>query len=222
MQRIQTYLIRLFVILVLPLISCSASNVVRLPSSELTQPQQGKMLLIGAVITDNLSAFRKQPLPAEVCIIAEIEENGRVIRKSYTVFTDEDRYFALENMPQGKYAIVGVRNSSGTALIWNNMRIPNEQWVSMSSSVIPPFQGTIWPWKPIGQVYNFGYNIWIRTNFGEVEYYNLAALDGESFGTRRSYKRPRIEEYFVRKYPESGWIPTLKQLLPPRRIQFQP
>ncbi len=220
MQRIVTYLNRIIlnslqVLFALSFVSCSTSKFVRLSSSELTQPQEGKMLLIGAIITEGMNPFKKQPLPAEVCITAEIEENGRVLRKLFTVFTDEERYFALENMPQGKYAIVGVRNSSGTSLIWNNMRIPNEQWVSTSSSVLPPFQGDIWPWEPIGKVYNFGYNIWVNTYFDEVEYYNLPVLDGESFGTRRSYTRPRIEEYFIRKYPESGWIQELQQLLPP-------
>ncbi len=220
MRSVLSYLNRiifrsLMALIALLFVSCSVSKIVRLPSSELTQPQEGRMLLIGAVITEGMSAFMKQPLPAEVCITAEIEENGRVIRKSFTVFTDENRYFVLENMPQGKYAIVGVRNSSGTSLIWNNMRIPNEQWVSMSSSVLPPFQGNIWPWEPIGQVYNFGYNIWVHTYFGEVEYYNLPVLDGESFGTRRSYTRPCIGEYFIRKYPDSGWVPMLKQLVHP-------
>lgn len=206
------------VLFALLFVCCSASWLVQHPTSELTQPQEGKMLLIGAVIRGSVSSsfkIRRKYWPVEVCIMAEIEENGSMVRKLFTVFTDENRYFVLENIPQGKYAIVGVRNNSSTTLIWNDMRIPHERWVMKSGSVLPPVQGDIWPWKAIGQVYNFGYNIWINTHSNEMEYYNLAELNGESFGSRRSYTQPRIEEYFIRKYPDSGWVPILRQLLPP-------
>jgi len=181
----------------------------------LTQPEEGKMLLIGCVIVESLERFWKS-YPLEVCIMADVEEKGKTVRKAYTVFADEQGYFALENMPPGRYTLKGVIVQRGAPyLIWNEMRLPNGRWSTRSvPTPFPPLTGNIWPWSPVSNTYNFGYNIFVHTFFGEIKYYNLNFIDRESFETPRTYTRPYIEEYFVKKYPDSGWVPILKLMLP--------
>jgi hypothetical protein len=188
-------------------------------STKLTVPQEGKMLLIGAVIIENVGYSNLREAytrDIEVSIMADIEEAGKTVRKAITIFADTDGYFCVENVEPGRYTLKGVRafTPGGDWTIYNELRMPNERWVIANAAVRYPFTGEYFYFTPVLDVYNFNYNIFSVLPGGEARYANRTILENESFYLSETYTRGMVEEYFIKKYPDSGWVPILQQLLP--------
>lgn len=204
-------------ILSLGLFCCSSAKLNTASSIHLSNPEQGKLLLIGAVILETpTQAFADREL--EVYIVGEVKESGEAVYRTYTVLPNSEGYFALENMPAGKYTLAGVRlGVNGELLIWNDHHVPNERWILKRHQEIPPYTGRHWDWEPRLDVYNFGYNVFVWVGWSgstaNIHYYNRSRIEEESFGFNRTFTRPLIEEYLLEKFPGSGWASILKQLV---------
>ncbi len=191
-------------------------------STTLTNPEGDGMLLIGSIIVENVGMRNKQEYYTdniEVSFMADIEINGKLTRKSYTIWAQDDGYFSVENAPNGKYTLKGIRiySPGGEWTIWNELRMPNERWMIANASYFYSFTGEYFHYTPLLNVYNFKHNIFSVLPGGEVRFYNRARMENEFFHLADSYTRGFVEDYFIEKYPESGWVRILQQIRPEGR-----
>ncbi len=191
-------------------------------STRLTTPQEGKMLLIGSVIVENVGYRQRREsytVGIEVSIMGDEDVAGEMKRVQLTFWADDQGYFCVENVAYGRYTLKGIRINSpgGDWTIWNELRMPNERWVVGSIEQRYPFTGDYFYFSPNSNVYNFQHNIFSVVLGGDVYYQNRPRIRGESFQLNDTYTRGFVEEYFIEKYPDSGWRPILEKLLPANR-----
>ena len=191
-------------------------------SMRMTTPQEGKMLLIGSVIVENVGyRQRREHYTAgiEISIMGDVEKEGRMDRVGFSFWADDEGYFCVENVDAGRYTLKGVRINSagGDWTIFNELRLPNERWMVGSIEHRYSFTGDYFYFSPNSNVYNFQHNIFSIVLGGDVYYQNRPRLRGEAFQLNDTYTRGFVEEYFIQKYPDSGWRPVLEKLLPVNR-----
>jgi hypothetical protein len=191
-------------------------------STRLTTPQEGKMLLIGSVIVENVGYRQRRESYVqgiEVSIMGDEDSAGEMKRVQLTFWADDNGYFCVENVAYGRYTLKGIRINSpgGDWTIWNELRMPNERWVVGSIEMRYPFTGDFFYFSPNSNVYNFQHNIFSVVLGGDVYYQNRPLIRGEAFQLNDTYTRGFVEEYFIEKYPDSGWRPILEGLLPANR-----
>ena len=187
--------------------------------TQISWPQGEGMLLIGAIIVENVGMRNRQEFYTdniEVSFMADIESDGELTRKSYTIWAQDDGYFSVENVPNGRYTLKGIRifSPGGEWTIWNELRMPNERWMIANAAHYYSFTGEYFHFSPLLNIYNFGHNIFSVLPGGEVRFYNRYRMEDDIFHLSDGYTRGFVESYFIEKYPESGWTPILKQLLP--------
>ncbi len=191
-------------------------------STTLTEPEEGKVLVIGSIIIENVVGIgphrESYTSGTEVLIMADIEEEGSITRRGYNVWADEDGYFCVENLPYGRYTLKGVRNSGnrgGSWTIWNELRMPNERWVYTGNPNHPlSFTGEYFHFTERMNVFNFQHSIFSIMGGGVVYWTPRPKLENESFHIEESYTRPYVEQYFIDLYPDSGWVPILQAIMP--------
>ena len=188
-------------------------------STTLTDPVGDGMLLIGSVIVENVGMRNRQEFyvdDIEVSFMADIEINGKVTRKSYTIWGQDGGYFCVENVPNGKYTLKGIRifSPGGEWTIWNELRMPNERWMISGAAHYYSFTGEYFHYTPLLNVYNFQHNIFSVLPGGEVRFYNAARMDNNVYHLSDGYTRGFVEDYFIENYPESGWVRVLQQIRP--------
>lgn len=203
-------------VLLFLLSTCTSTSIIQIKRGPLTSPIEGKMLIVGSVLTARLDSLWA-PHGYEVIVTAEIVTGQESVRKTFVIQTDENGYYAAENLPIGKYVLQGVIRHARlrSVLLWKAMKSPHERWGQRRDpSIIPSPTGNLYPWSPVMNVYNFGHTVFIDPRFNTPAQ-NLAEFADENFGTPYNYSRPPVVQYFIQKYPESEWVPILKQLLPP-------
>lgn len=188
-------------------------------STVLTEPEGDNMLLIGSCIVENVGMRNRQEYYVEnieVSFMSDVEIKGRMVRKAITIWAEDDGYFCVENVPNGKYTLKGIRifSPGGEWTIWNELRMPNERWMLAGGGHYYSFTGEYFHFSPLLNVYNFGHNIFSVLPGGDVRYYNQYVMDGNKYHLADGYTRGFVEQYFIDKYPDSGWTPILRQLLP--------
>ena len=200
----------------LALTNCGGGNYV---TNQLTEPVGDGMLIIGSIMIENVGYRNRRETytsDVEVSIMADIEEDGEIVRKEFTIFAEVDGYFSIENVPQGRYTLKGIRayTPGGDWTIYNELRMPNERWAVLPASGRYPFTGEYFHFNPVMNVYNFMHNIFSVLPGSEVRHANRPRIRDEAFYLAETYTRGFVEEYFIEKFPDSGWTPTLRELLP--------
>ena len=169
-------------------------------STTLTTPQDGMMLLIGSIIVENVGYRNERKWytqDIEVSFMSDVEEQGRVVRKSITVYAENDGYFCVENVPWGKYALKGIRafTPGGDWTIWNELRMPNERWMVSGASYYYSFTGEHFPTSPVGNVYNYNHNVFSVLLGGDVYLATMQVMEEDSFYLDDTYTRGPVAQY---------------------------
>ena len=197
-------------------------------STKLTDPaSDDSILIIGSSTIEVIRGMRPQDYNAgmqaaytagqEISIMADEEVDGAYVRKAITIWAYDDGYFCVENLPKGRYTLKGVRitgSQGGDYTIWNELRMPNERWMAQGSSFRYAFTGEYFQDSPRLNVYNFQHNIFSLTGGGTVVFYRMAKMENERFSLATTYTRDYVENYFIKKFPDSGWVPILQTLVP--------
>jgi hypothetical protein len=188
-------------------------------STRLTDPaSDDAILIIGSSTVEVVMGMQESYTTGqEISIMADQEVDGEVVRKAITIWAEDDGYFCVENLPPGRYTLKGVRiigNRGGSFTIWNELRMPNERWMAASAGYRYSFTGEYFQYSPRLNVYNFQHNVFALTGGGTVKYYRMAKMENERFDLAQTYTRDYVEQYFIDKYPDSGWVPILQTLLP--------
>lgn len=186
-------------------------------STELTDPIGDGMLIIGSSIVEQATGLQDTYTTGqEISIMADQEIEGELVRKAVVIWADDEGYFCVENLPQGKYTLKGVRitgNRGGEWTIWNELRMPNERWMYSGASYRYSFTGEYFHFSPRLNVFNFQHSVFSLQG-GTVRYYPRAKMENEKFHNANRYTRDYVEKYFIEKYPDSGWTPILQTLMP--------
>jgi hypothetical protein len=183
--------------------------------TNLTGPQEDGILLIGSVIVGEVGEVRRQE-PLAVYIAGDVEQEGGTARVGFTVIPDADGYFAIENAPPGNYVLKGVQYGRGGVpswLIWHPMRYGTDRWQRQEWSMVPAFTGEIDPARQRGRVVDFGHNIFIVSTSSDVQQIRRNTINGETFDLNASFDRPLVAEYFLQRFPGSGWTEELRALI---------
>ena len=150
----------------------------------------------------------------EVAILGMTEEDGRVKKKGYWTMTDDDGYFFLDNMPPGQYALKGLMLtlSDGTRLIISSpLRYPGDLGFVLQDTEGIIFEGNHFPLKPQGRIMNLEHNYFTIDRTSKIGHAARPSTQGLELITGERIDLPPVPEYFIEAYPESAWLPLLKE-----------
>lgn len=186
-------------------------------SNSMKEPVEGKNLIIGSIIFENNGYNNRTEVyfeNLEVAIMGYYEENGKEKTFGKWIYTDENGYFSIPNVPDGKYAVKAIRvNMSGQAY----MTFANEFRTMIDNYKLSPeniaFSGTYFDTRPTERIVNLKHNYFTIFPNSEIRYgsYDMIAEFTASNGQKIS--RPLIFKYFIEKHPESGWNEHLNKVL---------
>ncbi|GEM_PF-1152991 len=204
----------LFFAALLPALTACAGGMAMFETT-LTEPQEEGILLIGSVIVGSVNEVRRLE-PLAVYIAGDIERDGQTERVGLTVVPDANGFFAIENAPPGDYVLKGVQygwEGMPYFLIWHPMRYGTDRWQRQDWSMVPAFTGEVEGESQHGRVVDFGHNVFIVSSGTDILYHHRDVIGGETFDLPYSFDRPRSAEYFMQRFPGSGWTQALRESL---------
>jgi len=186
-------------------------------TSMMKEPIEGKNLIIGSIIFENNGKNNRNEVffdNLEVAIMGYYEENAKEKVFGKWIYTDENGYFFIPNVPAGRYAVKAIRvNMSGQSFI----TVANEFRTMVDNYKLSPeniaFSGTYFDTRPTERIVNLKHNYFTIFPNSEIRYgsYDMIAEFTASNGEKIS--RPLIFKYFIEKYPETGWNEYLNKVL---------
>lgn len=153
----------------------------------------------------------------EVAILGEIVEFGAVKQKGFWTKTDENGYFAITNLPPGKYALTAVR-----------VFLNNQKWVTISNSLTSPdskfeinefdhvgFVGNYFDILPQGRVVNLQNNFFSLDNqnqdYLDVKYIRRNEIIGMKLVDGSKLELYPPDRYFAKRFAGSAWVPVIRE-----------
>lgn len=139
--------------------------------------------------------------------------NGKTL--SIWIETDENGYFAVADVPKGTYAIKAIRTMLGIQYLnmVNELKYPTSLFRVMDDDFFP-FTGDYYPFEAEGRVLSLKHNIItilplnasVNPIIQDTHYLlkDFQLADGETLNAGP------VEEYFMKKYPDSQWMDALK------------
>jgi hypothetical protein len=183
------------------------------PSQPFTveEPEEGKSVVVGAILVEN-DGYENyyQPITENiyVAIAGKSTENGKEITEGYRVQTDENGYFMLQNVLPGAYVLKGIEFYLG---VGTTMKLiaeweTNRKYFHITSEELNYFVRR-WPDEVDSKVINLGINYFLIDRAPRVASFStFEALDNRSLMLEDPYTMPNPVTYFQEKYPESGWF----------------
>ncbi len=175
------------------------------------------MLVIGRVIIEDNYYTQETAVYKEGIEVGILGRTAEGKDLALWAHTDENGYFALADVPKGEYAIKAVRaliSRGSLVTIVNRLRLSTDTFMlSSKSSII--FNGQYFPFEPVGRVLSLQHNIFqldrMSATTNQVNYVlkhslkNFKLVDGEVLNDGP------VEEYFIKKYPDSAWRKALEE-----------
>ena len=175
------------------------------------------MLILGRILVeDNQYTGRFDVIKGgiEVAILGQPHDSAHVT--GLWAITDNDGYFALANVPQGNYALKGIRVtlSNGMRIVLSNPLIKDRSFFRFNPPDIENIliEGDHFPLEPVGRVISLQHNLF-RLNPKE----SMFSLENDTKQVLKDFKMVdgkiandgTVEKYFMAKYPETTWLPDL-------------
>ena len=202
----------IFSFIILLQLACTAGmKGIKEPTSEDSIMVIGNILFENKYYNDQLEFIRKD---INVAIVGKHEADGK--DHDYWVTTDENGFFCLADVPKGKYAIQGLKVylGQGELLTIANPLKRSASFYQIQRREYVVFQADYFPIESESRIYNLQYNhFWIDTSTrasAQVEHRTHEKIDNFTFVGGMKLNLPRVEQYFIDKYPESTWVPILK------------
>lgn len=183
------------------------------PSQPFTieEPEEGKSVVVGAVLVEN-NGYENyyQPIRENiyVAIAGKSTENGKEITEGYRIQTDENGYFMLQNVLPGAYILKGIEFYVG---VGTTMKLiaeweTNRKYYHITDQELNYFVRR-WPDEVDSKVIDLGINYFLIDRAPRVASFStFEALDNRFLSLEEAYTMPEPAEYFDEKYPESAWF----------------
>lgn len=181
------------------------------PTSENSILVVGNVIFENKYYNDQLESIRKN---INVAIVGKLEADNKA--HGYWVTTDENGFFCLADVPRGKYAIQGLKVylGQGELLTIANPLKRSGSYFQIQRREYVVFQADYIPIESQARIYNLGYNhFWIDSSTrssAQVEHHTYYKVENLPLVNGTKLTLPDIEQYFLDKYPTSGWVPILK------------
>ena len=152
----------------------------------------------------------------EVAILGRIEEMGKVTMTSHWTTTDQNGYFFLADVAPGQYAVKGIRLtlSDGTRMVMSSpLRLPGSMGFQLQNTESIVFEGDHFPHQAKGRIINLQHHYFTIDRTLNIGHTTQESAEGLVLITGERIDLPKVQEYFIVKYPDSKWIPLLKESL---------
>jgi len=180
------------------------------------EPVADKNLIIGSLIFD-LNGFQDNFITIreniEVAIIGRVIQNGKIKTLGFWATTDEDGYFSLSNVPNGEYAIKGLRTriiGIGDIIIENELIDPQRNYFELKRQGVISFSGRLFDTEPSQRIINFKYNLITLNPNDFVQLERLNRLNDIKLTTGEIINQLPVPVHFFEKYEQSGWAKYLE------------
>lgn len=197
-------------------------------TAPLEKREEGAVLIIGCVIIAPAFAGYHKYGPMRVVLGYQKPCEERERLEQIWAEPDSMGYFALVNMPVGRYTICGVRLDGRSIFFYPSSN--DSIWRQVFEEDFP-FSCKPEPWPELeeGGIYNFGYlvlapvlppkdrwDIRVRAIHCESLIDPPPLVGLEPYQLYKHYRSP-VPQYFIEKYPDNEWTPYLRRLLEHRK-----
>lgn len=135
-------------------------------------------------------------------------EGGVEEAKGYRLKTDENGYFAVQNVLPGAYVLKGIEVDIGYA----NRRLISSRWegkrqLFINEGLMVDFNVRYWSEEVDKKVIDMGIHYFKLDNAGRIFHQQFKALkENKLFLENKIYTMPKPPVYFKEKYPSSEWF----------------
>ena len=206
----RTFSMLLTVFFLFQLSSCAVTG-----SYEQQEPQEGKAILVGAILVENFGLgdiydFKKSNILVKIA--SKHEENGSEVTETHRTTTDPNGYFMLQNVEPGYYVIKGIEMNlvpnerSFVHAIWDGER----RYYEMTGTELESdYTVRYWEQEYDGPVIDMGimhFEVGI-TDRGHVLYNRFTELQNARLRLPGiTYNMINPVEYYEDKFPEWKWF----------------
>ena len=183
-----------------------------------TEPtSKNTMLVVGRVIVEDKGYTERPAVYKDALRVAiygvgtDGEEYGE------WVTTDENGYYALANMPMGEYVIKAIRLTVGAGqllTIENRLNFSDDPYLITNREFFI-FDGGYFPFEPVGRIQSLKHHIFTldqsNKNILMVRNVALYVLKDYELHNGEVLNDGPVEEYFIKKYPNSAWKEDLEE-----------
>ena len=192
-------------------------------TTPLGKREEGTVLITGCVIIAPTTIILRGRTLRNMCAVLVYQPPGDKKDELEIIWaeTDSAGYFALVNMPAGRYAIIKVRlNGLEPIVFYYSTEEKGWNYSSYDEPEIQsqPTKHEVWPEFNGDVVYNFGYLVLVSgpragPDCRGTYYESLEELSAFSRLKYYKYYRSPVPQYFIDKYPDSEWTRYLRRLL---------
>ncbi len=182
----------------------------------LPDPTESGNLIIGSLIfeidgyRDNVAVIRRN---IEVAIIGQVVVNGEVKNFSRWTTTDDNGYFYIANVPEGRFAIKGFRThliGLGDLMVARELIDPMRNYFELKSADVLAMTGQLFDVTTKQRIINFHYNIVRLHRNGLIDHQQRHRLDQVKLVTGELVNAPSVAGYFIEKFASSDWSSYLR------------
>ncbi|HKJ68902.1 MAG TPA: carboxypeptidase-like regulatory domain-containing protein [bacterium] len=192
------------------LVSCGTTQMGR--QFTLEEPEPGMSTVVGAILVENAGYddyYRPIREGIQVVVVGKTTQDGEEQREGYRVYTDENGYFMLQNVPPGAYIVKGIEFTIG---VGQTMRVAAEWEAGRKIFRMTDRELNYivrdWPMEEDSKVINTSIHYFLIDRAPRV----MAAQTFELISDRSlaldqyTYTLQNPVDYFKEKYPESAWF----------------
>ena len=194
----------------LSILNC-ASTVEMIP-----EPGSSGNLLIGSIVFD-LDGYNQQFQTIyddiEVILIGRYVQDGDLKLFSKWVETDENGYFYMTDVPDGEYALKGIRVrlfGDQEIKIYNELNDPQRNYYELATENIAYLHGELFDVKQDQRIINFEHNIFTLHRTGIIEFQRMKRIKSHRLSSGENLDSPPVASYFLESYGNTGWGPYLR------------
>jgi hypothetical protein len=180
----------------------------------LEKPQEGKCLLVGAVLIENNGVEELYQAITEnvtVVLVGKSMENGEEKEEGYRVKTDENGYFLVQNVPPGAYVLKGFEVDIGFGRrLFISSRWDGNKQIFYPEETIIDYTVRVWPESKNSKILDMEITYFMidqALRIANNEYKKIQNMTGVIKGSNYTMANPA--DYFHAKYPQGDWFESL-------------
>ncbi len=182
------------------------------------EPTAGRtMLVIGHIILEDDYFSNELKTYTENIEVAIIGKTSTGKELGLWTKTDKNGYFAVADVPEGEYALKGLRTiigRSNAVTITNRLRLSTDPYRVETAEKPITFSAQYYPLEPNGRIQSLQHNIFkldkMSGQTGQANTHMVFNIKEYKTVTGQIINSGPIEDYFIEKYPESAWKPFLE------------